>query len=786
MLISREKHWQFLEDELKAETEEFRAKFEAPARQLLDEKGEMFVAIFESFNSNGSMVMRFPKVRGLPRKGAHFMCMLLPKELRAHALWGSKTYKDLYAARYKGTDCVCIYYGKSEDERFSVVGFREVDVEFQKTIEDNPGVILVFAPQFPPLEYPSNLQKVVRDVASPSLAEVLDAEYKPRAWAPRLIKEDAAADIVLSQMALTKTTILQGPPGTGKTFLIAQICAELCTAGKSVLVTALTNRALIEVSAKPALSDLISNGKVSKVNLTVDEAKEVKGLKLARDIIPIHGGLVLATFYKSSGCAADAQYDGLFDYVIVDEASQAYTAMLAAASKLGKKCLWVGDINQLSPVVVLNPDRVADRGYDDMIDGLRFISCNREYPVLQLTKTYRLGRRATSFTGIFYGDTLLSVGETKNDLSCLKKIANPQGGPVICWVDMPVGDKTPQSAIAQATILVKSIVAENPRKNIAVLAHRIPTVVALQRSIAHEIGNKGNVLVETVAKIQGLTTDVTIFVIPNTGYHYGLERRLFNVATSRAKEHTIIIADKSVFEHKEMDQDVLSYLRRLAGERVELRGAAIEIDSDGANEVLESVVKGAMLPSENGNNAQRMASSSASAVVDITRINKVLDGLQVHLVNWMQPVLSKVYPTDFWQKAVMNVLLPDQREEVLDIGAESLAELDMAALISVFLGNFRALRREAHIAADVSELAKWVKKIRNMYSHKNAKNITMPSAEDFSFHMSILRRFLVALGTDDDKVISNITLNPLTGVAAQTTVKSPMAIKRNGIVITVK
>ena len=210
MRISREKHWQFLEDELKAETEEFKTKFEAPAKQLLDEKGEMFVAIFESFHSNGSMVMKFPNSRALPRKGAHFMCMLLPKELRAHTSWGSKTYKDLYAARFKGTDCVCIYHGKTEDDRFSIVGFREVDVEFQKVIENNPGAILVFAPQFPPLDYPANLQKVVKFCTSQSVAEILDAEYKPRAWAPRLIKEDDAARVVLSQMSLTPTTSVKG------------------------------------------------------------------------------------------------------------------------------------------------------------------------------------------------------------------------------------------------------------------------------------------------------------------------------------------------------------------------------------------------------------------------------------------------------------------------------------------------------------------------------------------------------------------------------------------------
>jgi hypothetical protein len=62
---------------------------------------------------------------------------------------------------------------------------------------------------------------------------------------------------------------------------------------------------LIEVAKKPSLSALIDKGKISKVNLTVDEAKEVKGLRLANEIIPVSGELTLATFYKSSGCAAD-------------------------------------------------------------------------------------------------------------------------------------------------------------------------------------------------------------------------------------------------------------------------------------------------------------------------------------------------------------------------------------------------------------------------------------------------------------------------------------------------
>ena len=754
MLISREKHWQFLEDELKAETEEFKAKFEAPAKQLLDEKGEMFVALFESFHSNGSMVMKFPNSRALPRKGAHFMCMLLPKELRAHTSWGAKTYKDLYAARFKGTDCVCIYHGKAEDDRFTIVGFREVDVEFQKLIEDSPGVILVFAPQFPPLEYPANLQKVVKAYTSQSVAEILDAEYKPRTWAPRLIKEDDAARVVLSQMSLTPTTILQGPPGTGKTYLIARVCAELCKAGKSVLVTALTNRALIEVVKKPFLSELIGKGKVSKVNLTVDEARDVKGLRLAKDITPVPGELTLATFYKSSGCAADTTDDGLFDYVIVDEASQAFTAMFAAACKLGKGRLWVGDINQLAPIVVLNPDRVKDCGYDDLIDGLRFISCNREFPVLQLTKTHRLGERATYFTGIFYGNTLVSGTKVRNDLTCLNCIANVEGGPALLLTDMPLGDKTPHSAIMRVTSLVKSILAENSRKQIAVLAHRIPTVVAMQRAIAREIDNKEGVLVETVAKIQGLTTDITIFVIPNTGYHYGIDRRLFNVATSRAREHTIIIMDKSAFEHKEIDQDVMSYLRRLIGERVEKNASAVEIGGDKETDVLEDFINTKSTSSKLGNDGPEKESPLIPP--DLAQLQVAMNSLQVKLTEWIKGWLPIIYPTNTWRDGVIKKLSALQYNAIKANGIMSVEGLDLNELLSVFIGSFREFQSASHIAQELQTLDFHIRDIRHVNAHRRTNEIVNVDVKDIKYHIDTIDRFLAGL----DKAVKLETVKP--------------------------
>lgn len=67
MRFGRKIHWQFLEDELKAETEEFNKKFLSKAIALLSESEEMFVGQFLKFR-DGEMIMKFPNTRSLPEK----------------------------------------------------------------------------------------------------------------------------------------------------------------------------------------------------------------------------------------------------------------------------------------------------------------------------------------------------------------------------------------------------------------------------------------------------------------------------------------------------------------------------------------------------------------------------------------------------------------------------------------------------------------------------------------------------------------------------------------------
>ena len=567
MNIDRKKHWQFLEDELKAETEEFKKTYLTTAISLLKTSQEMYIAQFISFK-DGEMIMKFPISRALPRKGDFLVCMVLPPELQDYRNWGDKTYRDLYNARYNSTECVCIWHSPANDPRYSLVGFSKVSVDFANYIKETPNIVLTFAPQRPPIDYVMNLQKVVEDKYSKGVASVLDANYQTKDWEPILIKQDNVSGFVYSQMTLTDTMILEGPPGTGKTYMIAELCARLCAEGHSVLVTALTNRALMEIAEKSAVKPLLHCHKIFKTNITIDELREIKDLETIKSIAPMPGCLVMSTYFITSGYAADLTVEQPFDYVIMDEASQAILPMFAASRKIGRKNLWVGDIHQLPPIVILNQDRIKFCNYKPLVEGLKLLADNSSSPIYQLTTTYRFGQRSANYTGVFYNDSLVSFESKRfNDLPSMCKILSNEGGPTLILTDMPSGDSTPQFATYMASYIVASILNDSPNKDIAVLSCMKKTTRTLQMAITQKVGSKKNLIVDTVARVQGLTTDVTIFFVPDYSYIRTLEPHLFNVATSRAKEHTIIIADKYVLDCYTLDKKVRIYLENLKLEK---------------------------------------------------------------------------------------------------------------------------------------------------------------------------------------------------------------------------
>jgi len=579
MKYTRQEHSNFLEEELQAQTKAFNQKLNTSAKFLLQEREELFVAQFLTFK-DGEMILKFSTKRGLPRKGEYLYCFTVPKELRDFRNWGEKTYGDLVKEKANFTETVCVWQAPSKDKDgnlekdFYIAGFRGVEIEFSVNISEAEKMILLLGPNRPPFEYIANLQKIVQNNYSENVSSILDQDFLKTNWQPSLLdNKNDIPNFILSQLSLTDQVVLIGPPGTGKTYQIAEICKRLCEQGNSVLVTSLTNRALIEVVEKPALSSLLDNGMIFKTKISTDEKNEFPKLQPTKEINPQPNNLVLSTFFIASSEAAKLNDKPPFDYVIVDEASQGLLAMFGAAKLLGKKNIWIGDTKQLPPVVAINDDKVSKKNYDFLVDGLKALSDTSSVPIFQLTETYRLPKRGSDYTGIFYNNSLKSRAKKEIRLSFpeipddINVFFNPQGGSTLIKADLEVGNKKPSTAIEIARMLVSHLLKVKENLHISVLSNYIDTVKALQKNIYGSIENPKNLLIETVARIQGLTTDITIFVIPNSGYNHSLEKRLFNVATSRSKRHTIIIADKDIISsYPHLDEDVKMYIQKLNDE----------------------------------------------------------------------------------------------------------------------------------------------------------------------------------------------------------------------------
>lgn len=565
MIISREKQWQFLEDELRAEVQEFEDKLKTTAIYLM-EKGEVFTAQFLSFSESGEMRVRFSCKRPIPRRGEYLYCMTLHKELRNHNNWGNRTYGDLIKDKTNHSEIICNWLMPSDVPNFIIAGFIGIDVEFAEWIKDAHGTVLVMGPNRPPYDYIAHLQSLTNCTTSSVVNSVLDVDFVYKNWEPSLLNsQKELSPFLLSQLSLNDSLILQGPPGTGKTYQISKLCVELCSKNYSILVTALTNRALMEIAKKSCMLPLLNGGKIYKTKITTDESREVPSLQLEKMVAPKKGCVVLSTFFITSGVSSELAGDCPFDYVIVDEASQALLPMIAAAKRLGKKSLFVGDVKQMPPIVQLKGSKIRDKGYGKLVDGLNTITEMSLYPTFQLTDSRRLSERAVSYTGLFYNNTLMS----KSDSNCFSTYGalflNEKGGPTLLKTDMEDGELATQSAMKLALAVVSFIHKHNKKIEIAVLACMKKTVRGLQKELNSNV-KKTNLIVDTVARVQGLTTDVCIYVIPNANYKRSLEMRLFNVATSRSTNHTIIIADKEILGYSRMNPDVRKYLQKLDDE----------------------------------------------------------------------------------------------------------------------------------------------------------------------------------------------------------------------------
>ena len=579
MYYTREQHKKFLDKELQAISENYIRVLNTKATALLSEN-EVYVAQFmkvdlekdakkeDVYKGSGQVILKFKKDKGIPRKNEYFTALLLAGDKCLPRNWGNLSWAELRKFQIEYSEVHCVWQGKTDDNGFLLCGFNGMSLDMAKYLKEKnlTGCVIVLGPKEPPMEYYQNLISVVTNASlESSTATILDFDDEGNNNGPEPILENNTAEFIRNVTENHNEVIVQGPPGTGKTYLMANIVDQLLKANSSILVTALTNRALIELASKDILDNHRSNKEVMKTNVSSDE------MCICRDLIPldskdvasVKGKLTLTSFYTASAWAKDAFPDEPpFDYVIMDEASQALFAMIASCKCLGKKIIWVGDQQQLPPIVSLSEETMVRNDYGMLANGFNTLCEKFRFPYYLLTKTYRLLPKSASLTSIFYNEPLVPVYlESKYDSNI--SYIDKEGGTCLRLVSMPVGEKADLNSCQYTIELVSNILQENPKASIAVLSKFRAAVRMLQNCFISKFGAKENVLIDTVERIQGMTCDYCFYYIPNTMMQMSLDRSLFNVATSRASCSTIIVADASIL-HAICDKQVKSYLEVLS------------------------------------------------------------------------------------------------------------------------------------------------------------------------------------------------------------------------------
>lgn len=567
-MITKENQIQFYIEELRELEFSVKKIFNATAISLF-QNGEVYVGQYRGFDEiRGNVFVDLPTGAQYhsPRLDQKLTCFTLKVGLERPIAWGNMTYSDLLKDRNR-TEVKIVDYIPSKRDGWITILIRGMDADFIEKLQFNQ--IIGFGSTIPPFEYLQNLKEFSEsfDENDDSLwNKILSFKYPlNKLRQPQLLTEGIdIANSIIEEVEKSVIYLFQGPPGTGKTYQIADLVSRLVLNNKSVLVTALTNKAVIEVCHKPFVAKLIERNKVSKLPLSIDEKKKFPQLFNAKDLVPAKGHLTLTTYYQFSRIWQEQTQT--FDFVIVEEASQAYLTTIAAACKVGKKVIVVGDPKQIVPIVT-NKNYNIYPNIDELINGMNTLSQIEDLAYHRKIETRRLTIRSTEYTNRFYQNTIQSkslfadISDDLSKLNTLAKFTHPKGGPTLVLF------LTDKKNIINAMLhfLIESIdELSNLKSDLAVLTPYIDTLTYLQQNLKLKTKSR-NYLIESVDRVQGLDVDYCFYVIPKSS-SFSFNENRFNVATSRAKKCTFILVEEEFDRLVNLPTEVSNYLLNLKKE----------------------------------------------------------------------------------------------------------------------------------------------------------------------------------------------------------------------------
>ena len=297
----------FFADQVKEAIDE-QQKINRSQMRNLFKTGELSLAYVDSIqHETGMIILKCPR-RMAPRlkvlKGVCIIKKGAKQALGEHVTewicrWDEFVdNKDFHSS---GSDMTPMYYVHTGDSNYDYVAcsgfsFKLYDI-LSKALVDGKSLSLIVHNPFPPVEYFRNLASYM-DAFSSNDELNLEPTIDYEEWTPEELafdeqKPTGISDTIIDTLANEHCCIVQGPPGTGKSYTIASVISSYLDAGKTVCVTTMANKGLIELIKQKPLQKYVKEGRVSKTNLSIDERKQVSGVKAASADLQVPGGEML-------------------------------------------------------------------------------------------------------------------------------------------------------------------------------------------------------------------------------------------------------------------------------------------------------------------------------------------------------------------------------------------------------------------------------------------------------------------------------------------------------------
>lgn len=264
--------------------------------------------------------------------------------------------------------------------------------------------------------------------------------------------------------------------------------------------------------------------------------------------------LVLSTTYCAKSCISE---DMVFDYAIMDEASQVDIKTGALALSCAMNAVIVGDDKQLPNVVsreealALNAIRTncqVDERYDAASHSFlqSCLEVFRNAPVTLLREHYRCHPKIIEFCNRrFYNGELIAMTKDKHEDKVLQLIQTVPGNHARGHFNQ-----------REIDVIVREVLPQcSETETIGIITPYRLQAEAINRALGKDMAS-------TVHKYQGRECDTIIMsMVDNSPTEFSDDANLLNVAISRAKKHLYVVANGNEMPEDSNLSQLINYIR---------------------------------------------------------------------------------------------------------------------------------------------------------------------------------------------------------------------------------